>query len=225
MIIINQPTGLGDILFTVPIARHFIEQGEKVVYPYDPIFGNIEKHFPDIQFIPKQFLNIDYNRRTEIEVGGVRIIPMRWSNGNGEVTPGTMRSKYSLVDLPMDLWRSLTWVEDKPKQKELSKLLKLPKQYILLNRTWHHTNRFCDLFIHNPKKLPIVKMEVLPGFTLIDWCEVMRNATEFHTVGTSNIYLIELMKMKGVVHLYRRPNERDFKNYDYLLTKNYIFHG
>ena len=28
MLILNQPNGLGDILFTVPLARHFIKQGE-----------------------------------------------------------------------------------------------------------------------------------------------------------------------------------------------------
>jgi len=225
MIIINQPAGLGDILFTVPIARHFIKQGEKVIYPYDPIFGNIERHFPDIQFIPKQFVNIDMNIRQEQKIGDTRIIPMRWSNRNGEVNPGTMRSKYDLVKLPMKLWRSLKWIEDKKKQAELATLLNLPEKYILLNRTWHHTNRRCDILMPNPDKLPIIRMEVMPGFTLIDWCEIMRNATEFHTVGTSNIYLVELMQMKGVVHLYRRPKERDFENYNYLLEKQYIFHG
>lgn len=225
MIIINQPAGLGDIMFTIPIARHFIAEGKTVIYPYDPVFGNIRPHWPDIRFIPKQFINVDPNLKEETTIDGVRIIPMRWSNKTGEVNPGTMKSKYELVGLPLDMWRQLTWIENKSRQNELAALLGIPDKYILLNQIWHHTARRVNLFINNPDKLPIVRMDIIPGFTLIDWCEIMRNATEFHTVGTSNIYLIELMKMKGQVHLYKRPNENNFDNYKYLLQKEYIYHG
>ena len=60
----------------------------------------------------------------------------------------------------------------------------------------------------------------------MDWGRVIENASAMHTVGTSINYIIELLPTKArQIHLYPRiPQEKNFDNYDYLLSKDYIFH-
>lgn len=218
IIIINQPSGLGDILFTIPIAREFIKQGYTVIYPYNTIFGNIGKHFPDIIFIDQKELKFDYESREERRYNNVRIIPMRWSNGTGCIDERTMLSKYDLVDLPVDLWHTLTWERDFKKENELRN--KLPKKYILVNKNWHYSMLQRDIKIKS--YIPIVEMSILKGYTMLDWGRVLEDATEIHTVGTSLVYMLEVLGLKA--HLYRRPGEYNFRNYDYLLKIKHEYH-
>jgi len=93
IIIINQPTGFGDILFTIPIARKLKQQGV-FVYPYDEKYDDLGKHFKDLVFVERNKLNIDYEQKKPVIYNNVMIIPMRWSNGDGCINEGTMKSKY-----------------------------------------------------------------------------------------------------------------------------------
>jgi len=218
IIIINQPTGLGDILFTVPIARHYKEKGYTVIYPYDTIFGDIGKHFPDLVFIDRKELKFDYECREERVYNNVRIIPMRWSNGTGCINEYTMLSKYELVDLPLELWSTLTWKRDTENENKLRNVL--PEDYVLVNKNWHHSIKKMEIEITS--EYPIVEMGMIKGFTLLDWCKVLEDAKEIHTVGTSLVYVLEILGLKA--HLYRRPGEWNFRNYDYLLKTEHIYH-
>ena len=64
-------------------------------------------------------------------------------------------------------------------------------------------------------------MRNIDGFSLYDWAMVIEGAKEIHTVSTSILYILELLKVKPVVNLYKRfPDEKDHRNYDYLLKNN-----
>jgi hypothetical protein len=73
-----------------------------------------------------------------------------------------------------------------------------------------------------------IEMEPVEGFTMMDWYLVIMAASSIHTVGTSIIYLLELLNLKKEtqIHIYlREPDEKDFANYEYIMKKHsYIFH-
>jgi len=225
--IINQFRGIGDILFTVPIARKYISDGYKVLYP--TIFPEIAKHFRDIFFIEKAFVNIDYENKNVIKNNGITVIPLRFAdsimNTNYE---NCMSAKYRMLDIPLKLWRTLTWERDiKAENRLFHDVLKLNESsnYNLVN------NFFLSDFsmkttIAVKNGMQNIEMKRIEGFTLLDWGMVIENAATIHTVGTSFIYILEIMELKAKeLHLYKREGfENTHGYYDYLLQKNYIFH-
>lgn len=225
-IIINQFFGLGDILFCIEIARSYLKKGHKVIWPVEPQFVNIQKHFPEIQFVDKNLLNINYESKVEVSGNGFRIIPLRWSqNILGLDIRDCMKSKYMMFGRDWNDWHSLTWKRDNKSEDVLFDMLGLQEgeKYILVNR-WFKTNaRPIDIRINPGFK--VVEMRNIPGFTLLDWVKVMENAFEIHTVSTSIIYIFEMIKLnaRAVCIYIRTPEERDHKNYDYILTDKHKY--
>jgi hypothetical protein len=68
-------------------------------------------------------------------------------------------------------------------------------------------------------------MEIIDGFTLLDWYKVLQNAKQIHTVSTSIIYMLEKMELNAeAVCIYiRKPEEQDLKNIDYILTDKHKY--
>jgi hypothetical protein len=227
-IIINQFRGLGDILFIVPIARHYISKGYSVVWPVEEIYADIGKHFPDIEFINKNHLKIDYDRRDFYYHKDALVIPMRFSDSLMNVPYYLcMASKYMLVNLPRETWRTLTWTRDSEAEVRLRTTLNIKdgERYNLVN------NNFLTSFkgqsnINPDNGLRNIYMSLIPGYTLLDWGKVIEQAENIFTVGTSINYMLEVMELHAKeIHLYPRiPHEYDFKNYDYLFVKPYTFH-
>ena len=59
-IIVNQPHGLGDIIFIQTILNKLVKDGYNVILPVVPIYENIQKHFPNIKIINKDKLKKVY---------------------------------------------------------------------------------------------------------------------------------------------------------------------
>lgn len=101
--IFNQFRGLGDILFIMKIAQEQVEKGNKVLFPVEPHYLEIAKHFPGVGFVDKNKINLPYKSQQEqnIELNGEtwRIIPFRFANDILDV-PYTecMKAKYWFWD-------------------------------------------------------------------------------------------------------------------------------
>ena len=227
--IINQFQGLGDILFIMPLVRHWQSFGHTIIWPIIAEYLPIQKHFPGITFVEKSLVNINYETRSSYDTGkGSIVLAFRWADFILKL-PYTecMKAKYTMFNKDWTMWRQLTWDRDHEAEAELFYNvlgLKDNEKYTLVNRTFR-TDKSGKSKINVPGT--VVELKSIKGFTLLDWSKVIENATEIHTVGTSINYIIEMLDLKAKeVHLYvRRPEEKDFKNYDYILTKNYIFHG
>lgn len=229
IVVINQPFGLGDFLFCIPIARDFIKQGYKVIWPVIPAYQNINRHFPDITFVNKDMLNIDYERKDEYEVNGMRVIPLRWSYEILRLPfRDCMKSKYMLFKQDWRRWRECTWSRDTTNEDYLYyNVLGLTddSKYNLINATFRN-DRSGRVGVAVNNGFENIELRSIEGFTLLDWCKVIERAQTIHTVSTSINYLIELLNLKASeVHLYvRKPDERDFRNISYLFTKRYRLH-
>jgi hypothetical protein len=65
----------------------------------------------------------------------------------------------------------------------------------------------------------IVEMEILDEYTLFDWCKVIENSLEIHTIDTSLILLIEkIITNKTKLNLYGRAS---LDEVTYLLKQNW----
>lgn len=225
-IIINQFAGIGDILFTIPIARYFIQKGHKVTYP--TIFEGLENHFPDISFIKKEDLDIDYGSKEFIIKDDAIIIPMRWSNEVAKVGyRACMLSKYMLVNLPFGLWRSLTWGRALKKEQYLfSEILgiKEGEKYRLINDIYL-SDSSKKVVIPVNSKIKNIKIKPIEGYTLLDWGKVIENAEEIYIVNSAVLVLMEILDLNCKnPHIFLRvPQEIDHHNYSYICSKDYIF--
>jgi hypothetical protein len=226
--IINQFAGLGDIIFIMPLVRRRIRDGYRIVWPVNPVYLNIGKHFPEVEFVDKTKYVINYNEKRVVENDGKIIIPFRWADQiMGVPYSRCMESKYLMKGVPLSVWRESSWIRDYNNEERLFNKLGLidGERYALVNDVYT-TGATAKVLIPRVEGIKVVTMKTIPGYTLFDWGKVIQNAAIIHTVGTSINYVMELIDLKTEqIHLYPRiPQEKDFDNYEYLLTKDYIFH-
>lgn len=222
-IIINAFHGLGDILFCIPLYRNLIEQGHKVIHPYLETYGQIWKHFPEITWVPKSLLGINYHTRTVVETDNYKILPLRWQEKPGAV----MRSKYDFMEMDFMEWRKLTWVRNREAEDNLFDSLGLNDgaPYILVNETFQHDERG-KMRIKTDPGIRRIDIRHIPGFTLLDWGKVIESASEIHTVSTSLNYILDcdFLNINCPMHIYPRHPKEGFSAIDYLMKKNYTWH-
>lgn len=242
--IFNQPRGLGDILFIMKIAQEEVQKGNYVLIPVDSQYMDIQKHFPEIEIVDKNFSPLDINIREVYDFKFTKeswtVIPFRFANDILRV-PYTdcMKAKYwywNIIHNPgvktqsdiWQRWREYTFKRFPEHEKDLINYLNPSgKPFNLINRNFR-TNFTGKSQIKVDNGLLNIEMRYIKGFTLLDWALVLEKASNIFTVGTSINYLIEKLDIKCPIHLYcRKPEEFDFKNYDYILdteNKTYIFH-
>ena len=223
-IVINQFMGLGDILFSIPIAEYFFNLGYNITWPINNEFLNIKKNFNYINFIDKNSLNINYESIDIVENENFLIIPLRFSNNllnNGD--PSTcMSDKYKYIDLDINMWKNLKWERDKPTENKLYYDilgLKDDEEYNLVNETYNMDKKI-SIDINNGLKT--IQFKIIENFNILDWYKVIENATNIYTVGTSLIFLIEVIptkKLNQYILYPRKPIENDCSYYNYLLDK------
>jgi len=230
-IIINQPFGMGDIVFIQSIANDFVDEGYKLIMPVEDIYASLNKHFPNVTIVDRNFIAIDYNNRNDYVLNGVRVIPMRFSDSIcGVPYTACMKSKYFLLQKDWTKWKDNCKIvrDTNAENKLFYDVLKLNdgEPYNLISQQFTTGGaRTLPITVNNG--LRNVELSFVNGFTHIDWLKVYQNATNIHAVSSSNIYLFELFDLSAKeVHLYiRRPHEKNHDNYKYILTKNYILHN
>lgn len=224
--VFGQFLSLGDILFLIPMARALMAEGNTILWPIDSKYLSIKKHFPDINFVDKETIKINYEMRATTTTPYGIWLPYRFANEIlGKTLKECMRAKYDLYKHDYKMWRSLEWIRDYSNEAKLIKLLKLPKKFNLVNRYFGHLAQM-TITPQIENDLPIIEMQNIEGFTLIDWIGVLERANEIHSANTSLLYILELVDLKCPIHLYRRNiwGEQAFEYTDYLHTKPYILH-
>lgn len=220
-----QSFGQGDVIFCISIAREWIAQGHKVLWGVLPQFvRDLNRAYPDIEFIDYRTLDIDYTRQTEYDAypkGSktmYRVVPLRWSVEICKVPyKDCMKSKYLMFRKNWEYWtENAMFTRDHEREQELYDKVVDKEGYTVVNRYFRSNNT-------GVAKIPVKGIEMpLNGYSLFDWAKVLENAKEIHTVSTSIIYLLELLDLKAErICIYKRePDEHSHKNYDYLLRRH-----
>lgn len=227
--IFNQYQGLGDILFCEPIARHFYEENKnEILWPINDEFMWLKDYIKYINFVPKSGHNMNYE---SLHLGlldsNTYFVPLRFANPIvRNLNPHdysdqyhTMLDKYRMLNLPEDMWKTFKWSRNLDKENALYTLLVKDKDYILVNSKWSGGN----VPIETDSTIQRIDMSILGGFTLFDWAKIIENASEIHTVSTSNLLLLETLKLKAdKVHIYsRKPRENNLDGISEFVNKNF----
>lgn len=183
-VLINQPAGLGDILFCQKIAKKLVESGSDVFWPIAPQLSYINDYLdsPGITYSAGQTDNTLNLQDADRIFGGCVI-----------------RAKYSLAGESSEDWQDyLSFNRNKDKEEELFNLLGCEKQeYAFVNRKYGTLPNYAVKNFKFHTDLPIIESEIIERFTPFDWCKVWENAKEIYTVDTSIMVIMEKLNLKS----------------------------
>jgi len=229
---IQQYFGIGDVIFSMQIARNLQKKGYKICWPVLPDYvEQLNKAYPDITFMDVWLTQPKFMEGKElITRGSTYYVPLRWTYEIMKVPfKDCMRSKYDFMHMNWESWTDAMFERDEAKEDELMKELGIEpcEPYTLVNRNWKSDGKTTSNFECKPTG-KVIEMKIIPGYSLFDWAKVIENATEIHTVSTSIIYILELLELKcEKCYIYiRKPNEQNHDNYRYLMVRHidkYIF--
>lgn len=229
-ITINQPAMLGDLLFIEPIVKHLTDQGNTVIWPVKDQYAWLKDYMP-YNILKQSECNINYE---DIEMRP-DYIPLRFSTPlfrgtdphSGQFHEHFMMDKYRLLELPLDLWKTLSWNRNHEKELQLFNQLDLQigQDFTLVNMY------FKDIYEPQPEMAEtnwgdnVVFMRPIPGFTLLDWAMVVLHASAIHTVETSLLYMIEALPVKAELHMYCRwPYDSSLNGVKNFISDRWIRH-
>lgn len=226
-ITILQPRGLGDIIFSQKIAIKLIEENFQVFWPQTTYFwikdyikiNNL--HFVDYFNMKSDFIlhlqnSIEENHPYDIMTCKYKTI--------GKTLP---QLPEHLHDISFNDWSDYFHLErniEKENHLFYDILgLKDSDEYILYNSKFGvgQENPNVNSGVENIK-IKKINLDFINNFTLFDWCKVIENAKEIHTVDTSLIYLVEKINTKDCeLFMYPRHNEHTEKCLKNILNKKW----
>jgi hypothetical protein len=196
--LIYQPAGLGDIFYTIGIARHYQKLGYRIIWPVVKEIISTLSYIPGIEFydwegefpmkkyynnnsldtiITEEFIFLPIHKSTDI-LGGL-----------------VMPSKYNLASLNPEIWKdNFIWTRNLEKEKELYyNVLCLSKDepFILVNQNFVTPPRTLKFPIDLDTKHKIISMDYIEGFNVLDWALVLEKASGIVTIDTCIQYMIE----------------------------------
>lgn len=231
--VINQFAAIGDILFIEPICRHIWNVTDKK--PILPVRDHLmwfADHINSAIFTPMSKFSLDYE---SMEISNPDYLPLRFANqimrnldkhDHSDFT-NTMPDKYLLAEEFFKMhnmpsmkhtisslnksWSNVLWHFNFDKSADLFIALNLSsdEEFIFVNE--HSQAGSIKINPENPNNLRIVRMEVIPGFNVLDWTPIMLLAKEHHHVSTCTFYMLEGMKAihdaEIPITIYPRPNK------------------
>lgn len=237
-LLIRQPAGIGDILFCMKIAKIYQDKGYDILWPINDnhmyLNNYLKKNF---QFVPmsSNFLGKDLfklNIKNVIDTHDFLFLPLEVAS---HILPGhPMEMKYKLSNVDMGGYQEFfEFTRNKQREDELFfnklDLMDGISKYKLCNRNYASlpdVRHFNSSFINTGGKEYQVDMIVSEGSHVFDWCKVVENSSEFHTVGTSITFLCEHLNVSNTkLFMYRRPENTisQFREDSKLFKKDWRF--
>jgi hypothetical protein len=97
-------------------------------------------------------------------------------------------------------------------------------KYNLINLSWSKNQLPINKIYENLKNsYKTISMSNIEGYTLLDWIKVFENAEEIHTVSSSNLFIIEKIKIdpKKVWIYPRLPDEKNLNGIIEFVNKDF----
>ena len=202
--IIKQPAGIGDILFCQGIAKHYADQGYRVVYPLRSNLMYLQDYlaYPNIEFydMDKDFpYKHQYGHDTNVESHDLLFLNL---DNSFHYTPndGIMPSKYQMLNINPNIWiEKLTLIRNLERERWLYYEylgLKDGDQYIITNNKFGTPPNYQTFPIPNlDTNDRLIAMDFIEGTTIMDWLLVMEKASGIVTVDTCVQYLLEKLNI------------------------------
>ena len=188
---IDQPGSLGDILFSIKIAEELSKSGE--VYWYiAPCFW--ESGVSRIKTSSNVHMGPDILRY----IGEAKNIKL--TDLTERHDPNLMIKKYEVAGVDWEDWADyLKYERNLETENDLKEFLGIKDgdRYILINEHYGMEQIHLGVKQGLPKDYPgkIIEMKIFNESTIFDWCGIIEDAEEIHTVDTSIQYVIETLDL------------------------------
>jgi hypothetical protein len=231
--ILQQEAGIGDIIFCQGIAKIFLRNDYRVVWPISPsilhvseyLDKNIEFYDNTQDFPLKDYFLSSYEKKKILFTENQDcFIPLGYSSHMIQpIKSEIMQSKYRICNLDWKIWKKeLEFNRNLKKENELFYDvlgLKDNQDYLFLNQNYvtqpHNIKKNITHLANNFPSMDICEMRFVEGFTLFDWCKVFENMHSTLTVDTSLMYILEKLNLKNKTNFLcvtRSPHtEKDIK--------------
>lgn len=231
--IIKQPAGIGDIFFCQKIAKKLSEQGYNIIWPVINEFLWVKDYIKCFNFcsiaddfpLKEQWMHSygkTHIRKNDDIVLNLQDADALWSNIS------VMEAKYKMVDLSFDDWSLyLNIHRNFEKEKLLQELLGVNNEpFVFVSRLFGSppNSKACEHLKDFNSPVRIIEMNILDGFTLIDWMGIFELATEVHVAESSLNYLIEISKLDSNLHMYSKWTPPSYFHICNLFKKPWIYH-
>lgn len=227
--LIRQPAGLGDIFYLQKAAYEIHKRGYKIIWPVKNNFLYITQYIREshIHFYSEEedFPYKEIYLRDPLEIiknDNFMYIPFQHADRMTDTSNSMLLDiKYKLVNSDFNGWADYFNFKRNFGREDMLfyHILGLTdsEDYILVNKNFGsppNTKQITNINISS--ELKIVNMDFYGLDVIFDWCKVIENAKEIHTVDTSICYIMEKLNLKTKsVYFYNRFNKFN-KNYNYL---------
>jgi hypothetical protein len=218
-VIINQPFGVGDILFLSPLVANL--DIEHAVWPVVDHYYWIKDYISmdNLTFVKEsEFNSLNYKDYVEV--------PLQHAHSLVPQAEDCMQAKYMLLHADPELWRTITFNRNPEKENQLKQYLNISPndKFIFVNNNFAGPEYNYKVDIKLDTDLKIIYQEYIEGFTLLDWCGVLEQSIEIHTVSTSLFFVIEALNLENTsLHLYpRKPLDKDLSPIKTLISNKWI---
>jgi hypothetical protein len=202
--LIYQPAGIGDIFYSIGIARHYQKLGYRIIWPVIKEILDVCRQIPNIEFYDweSEFPKKEYynaNSLVVIDTEEFVFLPIHKST---EIVGGlVMPSKYNITKALSSEWiNNFSWERNIQKENELYYnvlCLHDNESYILLNQNFVTPPRTLTFPIDINTDHKIISMSYIDNFNVLDWAKVIENASGIVTIDTSIQYMIEKLNNKA----------------------------
>ena len=218
-VIINQPFGIGDILFLTPLIKQL--DIEQAIWPVVDHYYWIKDYISidNLTFIKaSEFNPLNYKNYVEV--------PLQHAHSLMPRANDCMEAKYLLLEADPELWRTVTFNRNKEKETQLKQHLNINPgdMFVFVNNNFAGPEYNYKVNITPKSNHKIIYQEYIEGFTLLDWCGVLEQSIEIHTVSTALFFVIEALSLENIsLHLYpRKPLDKDLSPIKTLINNKWI---
>ena len=212
--LLQQEAGIGDVFFCQNIAKRYVDEGYRVIWPLSPVVysikdylcvDNVEYYDNTTDFPFKDKFQELYHSKKFINTDDFVFVPMGW--GSHIVKERVMQAKYSICGMNYKIWKDNIFIKrNTEKENKLRSLLGISNEqkYCLSNCNFvtppdlHYrdvSSAYKDLDLTGVRH---IAMNVIPNYTVFDWCGIIEDATYIVTVDTCIMYFMEFLQLKSI---------------------------
>ena len=230
--LINQPAGLGDIIFCQKIVDVLINNGYEVIWPVgDEYCSTVNKHMRKDNLL---FPHVDDNFPLKQHYNSGTIVPYRMPNGDTYLPlryadlsyPGqsALKAKFKIMGIDHLQWQHhFRFYRDVEKEERLfydALKLKDDTQYAFVNMWYGSPPGQVKKNTDIDTDLLTVEMSIKEDYSVFDWCKVIEQASELYCVDTSLFYIIEQLQLKASkFEAYSKFSPSNYMHIDGLFAK------
>lgn len=231
LMLVEQPFGIGDIIFTQSLVNDFIHEGYDIIWPVaNHTVTWLLLAYPKIQFIPESLIRPESIQvQADCEKDGMRVLPIRYAEYlMGRPYKMHMVSKYELYGKNWRAWsiygmpqRNITRENELKKELGITNGMKYNFVQTKFGNKGQHR-----IHISPTNDYPNIEMRHNDGYSFFDYCGVIEGAEQIHSVSSGTLYLYELLDLKAKeIHIFNRtPVEKNLDFVRFIFTKDYILH-